>query len=234
MRVVQFDTFIQEEESIDWLIAGLLPNVGWTMLVGEKGVGKTTFALQMCKSLQEGTDFLGREVIKTKILYVQADSLTSEWREIVKSTGVRNTGLTIVDVPMGCMDNPIYVEYISNAVKQTHVGFVVFDSFYKMTNVSINTEKVLQPLQRMKAVCHGNPWAMLHHPSKADSNDGSGHNSISGDCSNLWVLFRNRLAVKKARLRSQENIDLEREGKLWKVKEDKGSGGFDFLKGRVE
>ena len=231
MRVVRFEEFIDEEDNVQWVVEGLLPSVGWTLLVGEKGVGKTTFALQLSKALQEGIAFLDREVVKTKVAYIQADSLTAEWREIVKGIGVRNSGLTVVDVPMGCMDNPAYVSWIEKAVSSAQ--FLVFDSFYKMTSVSINTERVLIPLTAMKSLAGNRPWLLLHHPSKSDANDGSGHNSISGDCSNLWVLFKSKLAIKKARLKSTEDIALAKEGRLWTVIKKKSESRFDFLGDRL-
>ena len=84
MRIVKISRFTEETEDIEWLVDGLLPDTGWTLLVGKQGLGKSTFAMQLCNAIQEGKEFLGRKVQQRDVLFIQADSDTAEWRMMLK------------------------------------------------------------------------------------------------------------------------------------------------------
>ena len=64
-------------DTTEWLVDGLLPCGGIVELDGKiKASGKTTFALAMCRSLIDGSDFLGFATKPTTIVYLteQPDS----------------------------------------------------------------------------------------------------------------------------------------------------------------
>src|SRR6267378_3416709 len=188
MRVVRIAKFVEEEDNINWLVAGLLPDAGWTLLVGTAGCGKSTFATQLCMALQLGKPFMGRETIQTDILFVQADAPPLIWKEMLKRIAPKSVGFTLVDVPAKCLGNPQYVQSLGSLAAKIQPKFIVFDSLYNLTNVPINTESVLTPVQTMKelatfAVVKGKvksikevtesdviestysvPWLLIHHP----------------------------------------------------------------------
>mgnify|MGYP001602930985 CR=1 FL=1 len=196
MRIIRINKFLAEEESVDWLVADLLPNVGWTLLYGQRGLGKTTFAMQMCEALHTGKPFLGHTVKQTNIVYVQADSVALEWKEILKRVAPLSTGWTVVSVPDYAMDNPEYRSALSNLVHKPgmNTGYLVFDSLYNLTQKDVNTKSILSTIADMNIIAAGLPWLLIHHPRK-DGEIYSGHNSIGGNCSNEWHLLKNKLPV---------------------------------------
>lgn len=205
MRVIRINKFIQEPDDFEWLIEGLLPSVGWTLFYGLRGIGKTTFAMQMCTALQDGTDFLGRKVKQRNIMYIQADSLAIEWKQMLKRIAPKSTGFTVVDVPERCLGNPDYVMRIQRYIEQCNPGFLVFDSLYNLTAWPINTEAVLMPVNVIKAMVGNIPWLMVHHPPH-DANRAAGHHSLGGNCSQEWCLLKTRLKIEKGRILGDKEV----------------------------
>jgi len=60
-------------KEVTWLIEGLLPAGSVVALSGEEGVGKTLLALSWAKALTTGSNFLGRRVKPTPVLYLGLD-----------------------------------------------------------------------------------------------------------------------------------------------------------------
>lgn len=229
MRVVKIATFLKEEDNITWLIDNLLPSIGWTLLVGYKGLGKTTFAAQMCSALQRGEDFLGRKTQQTDILYLQADSVTAEWREILRRVAPGSAGWTMVDVPEKCISNPSYVEAIRSLIEKVNPGFIVFDSLYNLVSVSLNSEAVLIPINIMKMLAGTRPWLLIHHPPHGESR-ASGHNSIGANCSNEWHLLKTKLKIEKGRLVRDKEVLLDRDcNGLWVPKQASSGSSYGGL-----
>ena len=226
MRVIKINKFVQEEEKITWLIRDLLPDVGWTLLYGMRGLGKTTFAVQMCAALEAGLPFLGRETVKTSTLYIQADSLTREWREMLKRIAPQSNGFTAIDVPASCLTNNEYVLRLKNYVETFKPGYVVFDSLYRLVGDNINTAKVLTFITLMNDICcfvdktgleHHIPWMLIHHPPHHESR-AAGHSSLGANNSNEWSLLKTKLKIEKGRLVSDKEILLSRDvNGLWEL-----------------
>ncbi len=229
MRYVRISKFVEEQDPIEWLVADLLPSVGWTLLVGKQGLGKSTFAMQLCASLQSGRDFLERKVIQRDILYIQADSPTLEWREMLKRIAPKSTGFTIVDVPAKCLGNPKYVDDIISLKNMIKPGYLVFDSLYNLTSWAINTESVLNPINVMKQIAFDVPWLLIHHPPQNESR-AAGHHSLAANCSNEWHLLKNKLRIEKGRLVKDKEILLSRnEQGLWVLKATDDNSNDDFM-----
>ena len=229
MRVTRITDFIEENEQVEWLIDKLLPNVGWTLLYGQQGLGKTTLAMQMCAALQLGQDFLGRKVQQTKVLYIQADSVTSEWREMLKRIAPKSKGYTVVDVPAKCLGTPNYVVWLTNAVDKVNPGFVVFDSLYNLTAWPISTDSgILTCVNFMKGIANGRPWLLIHHPPHAE-NRAAGHHSLAANCSNEWSLLKTKLKIEKGRLVSDKEILITRDSKgLWELYKKDSDESADY------
>jgi RecA-family ATPase len=221
MRIARLDDFANEQSNITWLIDALLPSVGWTLLVGTRGYGKTTLALQLCAALQEGKPFFNRPTIQTNVFYIQADSLPDEWQAIVQRVAPHSLGWTCLDVPTACMDNPGYVSSLTTLTTKVKPGFIVFDSLYNLTNPKhLNTGNILDAVNAMKSIAGNIPWMLVHHPPHGETR-ASGHNSLSGNCSNEWALLKTQLKVVKGRLVKDKEIYIERdEDGLWVLADD--------------
>lgn len=216
MRVIRVDKFIEEVDDLTWLVDGLLPDIGWTLFYGLRGIGKTTFAMQLCDALQRGVPFLGRATVQTNILYIQADSVTPEWRQmLLRISPEGNEGFTVVDVPSQCLSTPEYVARLVHYVQVFKPGFVVFDSLYRLTKESINSEKVQVAINTMLDICQGVPFLLVHHPPHSESR-AAGHHSLGATCSNEWSLLKTKLKIEKGRLVSDKEVLLARDSEgLW-------------------
>jgi len=220
MRAVPVIRFLREDVQIQWLVEGLLPDVGWTLLVGKAGLGKSTFAAQLCNAVATGQPFLDRKTIKTEVLYIQADSPTDEWRQMLKRIAPKGIWYTGVDVPAKCLGNVDYVSRLHNMIQQVQPGFIVFDSLYNLTNLPINTEGVLLHINLMKQLAGNKPWLLIHHPPHNESRAAGSH-AIAANCSNEWVLLRNKLKIEKGRLVKDKEILLSRDEQgLWILHDD--------------
>lgn len=221
MRIIRINKFLQEEESVDWLVADLLPSVGWTLFYGQRGLGKTTFAMQMCEALHTGALFLGRRTKQTNIVYIQADSVALEWKAILGRVAPKSIAWTVVSVPAYAMDNPEYRAMLSTMIHRTGMdtGFIVFDSLYNLTQKDINSKNILTTITDMNIMANNLPWMLIHHPRK-DGEIYSGHNSIGGNCSNEWHLLRNKIKIEKGRLVKAKEVLLSRDSQgLWITKD---------------
>lgn len=219
MRIIRIRDFVKQDENIPWLVEGLLPAVGWTLLVGRKGVGKTTFAIQLCAALQQGEEFLGRKTVQTNIVFLQADSVPIEWKFILKRVDRVGLGWTLIDVPSKALGNDSYVRGIKNLVEKVQPGFIVFDSLYKLSKENINTEAVLRTIDSLNDIASEVPWLLIHHPPHGEIR-ASGHNSLGGNCSNEWHLHKNKLVLEKGRLVAGGEILLSRDTEgMWSSRE---------------
>lgn len=221
MRAVTYRQFAAEEDATVWLIPDLLPDFGWTLFIGAEGSGKTTFCLQLCQALDEGTIFLGKQTTKTKTLYIQADSSPKEWRQIIKLIAPKGIGFTIVNVADGCLSNREYVAQLNDLINEkVKPEFVVWDSLYNLSGTSLNGEHALTPIQTMRHLCGHRPWLLIHHPPHEDLRS-AGSRAIPANASRVWLLRKNKLEIAKGRLTALKEVNMHRaeddKGGLWSV-----------------
>lgn len=231
MRYVKISKFLEEKEQVSWLVEGLLPDVGWTLFYGLKGIGKTTFAIQLCEALQAGKPFLGRKTKKTRILFIQADSVALEWREILKRVSPKNDGFTVVDVPARCLGDNNHIASLKTFIQTINPGFIVWDSLYKLASDDINNAKILLSVEKMIAMCDDKPWMLIHHPPHGESR-AAGSSSLGNTCSNEWCLLSSKLRIDKSRLTAEKELLLKRgkdNGGLWELHQHKVVKGESFM-----
>ncbi len=228
MRAVVISRYIEEQDDCHWLVEGLLPSVGWTLFYGQRGLGKTTFAMQLCAALQDGLPFMGRKTEQNNILYVQADSVGIEWKQMLKRIAPKSKGWTLVDVPSKALGNAQYIDGITTLKEKVKPGFIVFDSLYNLTAWPINTEAVLIPINLMQTIAGDVPWLLIHHPPHSEAR-AAGHHSLGGKCSNEWSLLKNKLKIEKGRLVADKEILLEKDTDgLWQLRDSKQQSGGVF------
>jgi hypothetical protein len=224
-RAVTIRKFVAEQQSVQWLVENLVPDVGWTLLIGKKGIGKTTFAIQMCMALQEGVSFLDRQCAQRNVLFVQCDSVEIEWRAILERVAPTSTGYTMVNVPAFALDNPTYVSSMASLIALVKPGYIVYDSLYKMSRKPVNSERVTDTLEMLSLLSANVPWLLIHHPPHEESR-AAGHHSIGATCSNEWHLLKNKLVIDKGRLVKDKEVLLQRDEEgLWQLKQGDSVSG---------
>jgi energy-coupling factor transporter ATP-binding protein EcfA2 len=116
------------EGRMEWLIDGLIPHGAVTLITGDSGVGKSTFALSMAGAVAHGHPFLERETMQKFSLYVDGENPVGVCRERLDRLGIAETdslkvwGGWVDPAPEG----PHAVSVIEWA--RIHRGLIVYDS----------------------------------------------------------------------------------------------------------
>lgn len=61
-------------KSADWVVESIIPDGAITLLCGDSGVGKSTFALALAGAVAHGQSFLGRVTKQRGVLYVDREN----------------------------------------------------------------------------------------------------------------------------------------------------------------
>jgi predicted ATP-dependent serine protease len=120
----------EEEEDVPWVLEGYLVEGGWTLLAGPPKLGKTTLAYDAIVAIATGKSFLGREVIKKKVLLL---GLEEHRRDIVARlrTGGGDEILGTVKVIFPPLPyTPSVLRDIQTYIAKEEIGLVVVDTLH--------------------------------------------------------------------------------------------------------
>ena len=246
MRFQTYKTFVNEERHFSWLVEDLIPEGGWTLLVGPPGSGKSMLSIQLTDSIQEGSSFLGMKTKKGNCLYIQADATEGEWQEQIRNLAPNSSAWTGYEVPKGALDNARYVEDFKRIVWGIHsrfggvqFDFIVFDCLRSLTARDINSPAIMQTIRTMQEICTFSEgeekklfktFLLIHHPTKTRGvrgvSAGAGYGGLESDCSSMLTLAGTMLAREKGRIRKNKQIHLRRlENGAWVLNEDESNPG---------
>jgi hypothetical protein len=79
--VLEFIASGTDEDDEEWLVNGLVPLHGLTILGGNPKSGKTLFALDLCLAVATGSAFFGRETSEAAFLFVTEEGTPGETRK---------------------------------------------------------------------------------------------------------------------------------------------------------
>ncbi len=169
----------QKAVKVPWLISGLLPAQGTSILFAKPKTGKTTLALQAAVDVAQGTKFLSRDVAQGSVLMLLLeDNLQmtrdkfSTYSDEAKAKIYLYSGNYLVD--------PFHE--LESMIKELRPTFIIIDTLQKFLNITDANDyslvyskmSILNNLSRTYS-CH---ILFLHHANKSSS--GSGFDSIMG------------------------------------------------------
>jgi replicative DNA helicase len=98
------DPFACPSDDIGWIVQGLIPARGITIIAGEAGAGKTWLALDLARALTLGGNFLGRRTRLAQVLYLDKENPLSLVRDRLQTlfggtSQLRPWGLWCPDEP---------------------------------------------------------------------------------------------------------------------------------------
>jgi RecA-family ATPase len=164
-----------DRPNMGWVIEGLLPRPGLTMLLGPPKSGKTFLALQVALAVAGGTPFAGRAVTRTRVLYLQFDASDADWQMMIRGVAAH------VAIPrdiytihpddmlygLNLLYHPHY-QYLDEAIRTCDPGLVIIDVLREIHNAdeddSTEQKVVGDALTRLT---EGRACLLLHHTRKA-------------------------------------------------------------------
>lgn len=156
----------------EWLVQDLVPTRSKVFLVGDSGVGKTPFCLQLALCLATGQPFLGRHVQQSRVLYCDLEtSAPQAWTNLM---GHLMQHLGLGDLPQNFMwwnpnwdtepsgRDPGEELYEIVREKQPDIVFVdTFKAFYPAGDRSEVAPLIMSRFRRSPCA-----WVLIHHLRK--------------------------------------------------------------------
>ncbi len=158
-----------------YLVDGLVPARSLGMFVGNPGIGKTPFAMQMGLSIAAGIPFLGRATTKGSVLYCIGEG-TSEDFVGLQDRLARALGLPSIPdefrifAPYWTTDEVhATIDAVKSAVADLRPKFVIVDTMRVFApGMEEKAARVSPMLNELKGSIreHGSSWTLIHHLRK--------------------------------------------------------------------
>jgi hypothetical protein len=166
------------ERKIEWLVEGMLPIGGLSILVSAPKVGKTTLARFLAMCVAQGEPFLGREVKEGGVIYYGLEEIKVGIKEHFKSMGATEADDIYVYADTISSDP---IEQLKEHIDNTRPVLVIIDTLFRFVraedaNNYVQMTRALDPLMHLARET-GVHICTLHHTNKGPS---KGRNSILG------------------------------------------------------
>jgi KaiC/GvpD/RAD55 family RecA-like ATPase len=178
-----------------WLIPGLLPATGCTILAGDPGIGKSTLAYDCAFSIISGQDFLGElPTKKGKVLIVCGDEPLDQLKDKMIDRGY----FGLADQWDILYDFDIsQAEMLEEKIEDLRPTFLIIDSFSSIHQSdsfdenSSQSQKTIRKLNRL-AERYNLSILMIHHSNKNKDQKGvhklRGSSAIAAAAAAVWML----------------------------------------------
>lgn len=177
-----FNTFLQTEVVIEWIIPGMLQKQGYMMVTGPSGVGKTQWSLRFAMALAMGKAFCGYEIsapIKTLFFSLEMGHADLQFflSDMAKTLQPEDYSLleeNLVLIPHG---EPLYLDseegrkLFDSAMKAHTPDVFFFDSLGSASTTELSQEATAKTLMdwndRARKSYNCASW-FIHHMRKAN------------------------------------------------------------------
>ena len=188
------DLFQEPEETTAWLVDGLLPSGGFSVMVAKPKVGKSTNARTLALHIASGKSFLGRDVNQGVVIYLALEEKRSEVKKHFQDMGANGneeihiyTGGTPTDA----------IKQIRHAVESLKPSLLIIDPLFRLTKVKdgndyIQVTNALDPLLRIARELKTHVLC-VHHSPKGQRDGGDsvlGSQAIFGSVDTLLIMKR--------------------------------------------
>lgn len=162
------------EDSIQWIVDGLLIECGVSLLASKPKSGKTTFTRSLALAVSRGEAFLGREVRQGTVLLISLEDKLSEVGRHFRTMGA------IAEDPIYIVGTPTKgIRSFSSLVQKIQPKLVILDTLilgipelHDINDYSL-VAKALSPYIQI-ARANGFHLMLLHHLAKKDRGGGDG------------------------------------------------------------
>jgi hypothetical protein len=162
------DLLNEPDEEIEWIVEGLLPSSGFSLMVAKPKVGKSTLARQLALAVSRGEPFLGRQTVKGAVLYVSLEEKRGEVRKhfrLMGADGTEDLGTYTGSIPEDAH------EWITKEIERKKPVLVIIDTLFRFIPISdlndyAKASAALTPLLDL-ARSHAAHLMALHHARKS-------------------------------------------------------------------
>jgi RecA-family ATPase len=162
------DLLNEPDEEIEWIVEGLLPSSGFSLMVAKPKVGKSTLARQLALAVSRGEPFLGRQTVKGAVLYVSLEEKRGEVRKhfrLMGADGTEDLGTYTGSTPKDAH------EWITKEIERKKPVLVIIDTLFRFVPISdlndyAKASAALTPLLEL-ARSHAAHLMALHHARKS-------------------------------------------------------------------
>jgi len=179
------------ESNVNYIVGDLIPEGAITMLTGDSGHGKTIFATALAGAIAAGGQFLGREVVQRKVLYLDRENPLSLVKQHLFDLHIERTPDLII---WGCWcehpaDGPAAASLHEFARAEKPV--MIFDSLIAFhtgnEQDASETRKYLQLYRDLAAA--GATVILLHHTGKSENaKQYRGSSDIKASVDMAWLI----------------------------------------------
>jgi predicted ATP-dependent serine protease len=219
-----FEMFLAEEaEAVDFVVEGLLPAGGLSLIGAKPKVGKSTLVRVLAHAVASGTPFLGRQTTRGSVLYVSIEERRDDVRRHFAQLG--NTGHPDLLVHVGPVPgNPKgsgrealrrhRMAWLTAEIARFQPSFVGIDTWGRFVALrdSNDYSEVTEASEALIDLAHqsGAHFAFTHHARKQDAEliDALvGSTGIVGAVDTVLLLRRHRDGART--IASNQRVGLE-------------------------
>ncbi len=167
------DLLNEPEESVSWLVDGLLPMGGFSLLVAKPKAGKTTLARNLALAVARGQSFLTRATHPGAVIYLALEEKRSEVRKHFHDLGAIGTEAIFIHVASAPADA---LEQLRTVAQEKIIVLVIIDPLFRFTRVKDGNDyaqvsAALEPLLVLARET-GAHVLVVHHAGKGEREGG--------------------------------------------------------------
>lgn len=188
------DLLDEPEEETVWIVDGLLPSSGFSVVAAKPKVGKSTWARQAALSVARGDVFLGRQTSKGAVLYIALEEKRGEVKKHFRLLGA--TGSEDLHVYVGSAPEKAH-QWLETEIKNRKPILVIIDTLFRFVSIADGNDyaKVTAALTPLLSLARDNGahLMVIHHARKGGGDGGDsmlGSTAIFGSVDTAIILKR--------------------------------------------
>jgi hypothetical protein len=206
------DLYDEVEESVDYLIEGLLPAGGIMLLSARPKAGKSVLARNVAHAVATGGEVLGRRCKAGPVLWLALEERKNQVREQVAAMGVPKDAPLLFHFGQAPDDA---MRWLADQARTVKPALIVVDTFLRLTRIeSINDySQVTRASEPLLALAREGGFAQiwLHHNNKSnDTTSGvSGSNALVAAVDTTLILTRGPDGMRTVFSEQRSGEDME-------------------------
>lgn len=188
------DLLDEPDEAITWILEGVLPTSGFSIIVAKPKVGKSTWSRQLALSVAQGNVFMNRQTSKGAVLYIALEEKRSEVKKhfiLLGATGDEDLHVYVGNAPKEAQT------WLTNEIQKRKPLLVIIDTLFRFVNIADGNDyaKVTAALTPLLTLArdHKAHLLVVHHARKGGGDGGDsmlGSTAIFGSVDTAIILKR--------------------------------------------